>query len=95
MTIFEKLIWDEWNVAHIARHKVTRLEVEEVVSGEPVFSESHTGRIRVIGHTIQKRVLTVILARKGEGSFYTVTPRPASRKERKRYSEYKGCEQAA
>jgi uncharacterized DUF497 family protein len=83
------LIWDTWNVAHIARHNVIPEEVEEVCHGRAFFSENtYKGRLRVIGPNAAGRVLTVILAPEGEGMYYPVTARTASRKERQRYREH-------
>ncbi len=93
--IIEQIVWDEWNVAHIARHQVTPGEVEEVVWGEPLAGETYAGRLRLIGLTREGRMLTVILAPKGAGMYYTVTARVASKKERVLYREWKGGEQAA
>jgi uncharacterized DUF497 family protein len=89
MPSIRRLIWDAWNIAHIARHDVTSEEVEEVCHGDAFFSENtYKGRIRVIGPNATGRLLTVILAPEGQGIYYPVTARPASRKERQRYREY-------
>lgn len=92
MIDIRRLIWDAWNMAHIARHQVTPDEVEEVCQGEPIFSETYKERIRVVGPTHAGRILTIILAPEGKGMYYTVTTRPASRKERRRYQELRGVE---
>ena len=81
------LIWDAWNSEHIARHGVVPDEVEAVCHGQPVVSETYEGRLRVVGPMDQQRMLTIILAPKGDGAYYPVTARPASRKERRRYQE--------
>ena len=52
-------------------------------------SETYNGRIRAIGPTEAGRMLAVILAPQGGDLYYTVTARPASRKERRRYQEWK------
>lgn len=90
MIEIEQLIWDEWNKEHIARHQVTPQEVEEVCQGTPVVAQGYGGRLRLIGPTQSKRMLGVILAPKGEKSYYPVTARPASRKERNQYQEEGG-----
>jgi uncharacterized DUF497 family protein len=92
MKFVRKLIWDEWNVTHIARHGVTPNEVEKVCHNNPFMSESVKGRTRAIGQSQPGRTLTVILAPKDKRAFYPVTARPASRKERRRYQELKGGE---
>ncbi|MBI3327100.1 MAG: BrnT family toxin, partial [Nitrospinae bacterium] len=93
MLSIRRLIWDTWNVAHIARHAVTPEEVEEVCHGEPVASQTYKGRIRVVGPTRRGRMLTVILAPTDEARiYYPITARPADRKERRNYREQRGQE---
>ncbi len=87
MTYVRRLIWDTWNVAHIARHAVSPEEVEQVCQGNPVFERGYAGRLRLVGPTRTGRMLGVILAPRGRGVFYPVTARPASRQERRRYGE--------
>lgn len=95
MLYISRLIWDDQNRAHIARHDVTEFEVEEVCNGKPAPSETYGERIRVVGPTYEGRMLTVILAPKGEHIYYAVTARPTSRKERSGYQKSRGGEKAA
>lgn len=83
----EQLIWEEWNVEHIARHAVTPQELEAICHGQFVASATYGGRLRLIGRTADGRLLTIILAPEGAGIYCPVTARPASRKERHRYDE--------
>lgn len=83
------LIWDSWNVAHIARHKVTPDEAEEVCQSNPLVQEGKKGRLLIIGFTKMRRILTVILDREGEGIYYPVTARPSSKREKKIYKDEK------
>jgi uncharacterized DUF497 family protein len=86
MLSVHRLIWDAWNVAHIARHNVTPDEVEDVCHNKPQTHETYKGRLRVVGLTESGRILTVILAPTEEtGVYYPVTARPADRKERRHY----------
>ncbi len=88
MACIRLLVWDTWNVPHIARHQVTPEEVEEVCHGQPVTTESYKGRLRVVGPSRSGRILTVILApQDAEGVYYPVTARPADRKERRNYAQ--------
>ena len=88
MLSVRRLIWDAWNVAHIARHHVIPEEVEEVCHDEPITSETYKGRIRVVGLTRSGRILTVIVAPTTDtGVYYPITARPADRKERRNYRE--------
>jgi uncharacterized DUF497 family protein len=89
MLTIRRLIWDPWNVAHIARHRVTPEEVEEVAHGTPVTSATYKGRIRVVGPARNGRMLTAILAPTDEpGVYYPITARPADRKERRNYEQH-------
>jgi uncharacterized protein len=91
MLFVRLLLWDAWNIAHIARHDVIPEEVEEVCHGQPVTSQTYKGRLRVVGPTRSRRMLTVILAPTEEpGVYYPVTARPADRKERRSYEQRGG-----
>ena len=87
-----RLVWDEWNVAHIARHDVIPDEVEEACHrGDSYTDEGKKGRIRLIGTTASGRVIAAILDLDDEeGVYYPVTARSASRQERRLYQERKG-----
>lgn len=58
--------WDEQNIAHIARHKVTPAEFEQVVANDPIHIDTHVdensgeARTREIGHTNALRVLEIV-----------------------------------
>ena len=83
-----RLIWDSWNVSHIARHKVTQDEVEEVCHNDPLVQEGKKNCLLVIGITKDKKVLSIILDYEdGKGVYYPVTARAESKKERKLYKQ--------
>lgn len=88
--IVKRLVWDEWNINHVARHGISPREVEEACLGDVVVNKTYAGRLRVIGKTLGDRWLAIILAPKQRLTYYPVTARPASRKERRRYEELKG-----
>lgn len=90
MVFVRKLVWDAWNICHIARHEVTPDEVEEVCRGFTHASRTYKGRLRVIGQTRFGRMLTVILAPVQTEIYYPVTARPASRRERQTYRSSEG-----
>ncbi len=91
MVYIRLLIWDTWNITHIARHQVIPEEVEYVCHGEPIVSDTYKKRLRVVGPTRSGRVLTVILAPEDEdGIYYPVTARPSDRKERRNYEQRRG-----
>ena len=83
----DNLIWDKWNIEHIARHEVTRQEVEEVCEARYIAGQGHSGRFIVIGLTGINRMLAVILEASEEEMYYVVTARSASRRERRIYRE--------
>lgn len=88
-----RLIWDEWNIAHIARHNVTPEEVEQVCHIDPVVQRGKKGRLLIFGPTKKGRMLTVILDPEVEnGVYYPVTAYKASKKLIKIYLKEKGGE---
>lgn len=90
MMVIRRLIWDAWNVPHIARHQVTPHEVEEIKQSAFLLEKGHSGRARIIGSTKAGKLLAVILSPIGQGVYYVVTARPSSRKERQQYQSRAG-----
>jgi uncharacterized DUF497 family protein len=82
-------------VAHIGRHGVTLEEVEQVCHGPFIVRQAYSGRLMLIGPTLEQRMLTVILEPEPDrsGVYYPVTARPASRRDRSRYREEQGGEE--
>ncbi len=80
------LTWDDSNIDHIANHKVSRQEVEEVC-----FSRHYSRRVlgrrhrryMVIGQSEEGRYLTVFLDFQKGGIFHPVTARDAEEHERR------------
>ncbi len=96
MSILE-LVWDTFNEAHIwERHQLTRAQVEEVAYGpaENLYArQTYGGRFLVMGPKADRRLMVLILAPKGSGKYYPVSARPADRKERREYREWKAGKQ--
>jgi uncharacterized DUF497 family protein len=89
MAAIRRLIWSDWNKAHMARHRVTSREVEEVFQGESMFRPSYSNRLAVTGPTKADRVLTVIIEPLDKpGDYFPITARTASRKERRLYEDF-------
>ena len=86
----QKLIWDDWNVEHIARHDVEPEEAEQVCPGSFIASQTYKGRIRIVGLTASQRMLAIILKPESKGRYYCVTAHDANKGETKRYHELKG-----
>jgi len=83
----KELIWDEWNIEHIKKHKVDVIEIEETYC-QPINSfKSYQNRLIVLGKTKNGRLLTLVLMKKNKGVYYLVTARDMSRKERKLINE--------
>ena len=87
MIVIDRLFWDAWNVAHIARHGVIPEEAQEVCRGPFIARQSYAGRILLVGPTFSSRMLAVVLEPLDDAIYYVVTARPASRKERRLYQE--------
>ena len=85
----DSLIWDDWNITHMVKHKVVREEVEETCQSGPVFLAGHSGRILAVGKTQKGRFITVALDPEENNSYYPVTARPSSKSERKYYDDIK------
>lgn len=82
--IIRKLIWDEWNIDHIARHNVRPEEVEEVcLESKILINKSGKGKVRVIGQTQVGKYITIFLADRGKGNFYPISGRDCALKEKK------------
>lgn len=86
--------WDQANRAHIARHKVTPEEVEQVLLNDPFDLnyglEGGEERWTAIGHSDQLRVLVVVWALRGEEIVRVITARQAGKKARRNYLRAKG-----
>lgn len=78
------------------RHQLTRAEIEEVAYGPAEnlkVQRTYGGRFLVTGPKADKRLLVIILASKGPGKYYPVSARPADKKERREYQEWKAGKQ--
>ena len=89
----KRLIWDEWNIAHIARHAVTPEEVEQVALGDVLVQKGKKGRTALIGPTESGRILRVIIDPDEKGIYYPVTAHTASKKDKELYKQEKEGEQ--
>lgn len=83
-----RLLWDEHNIAHIARHGVTRGEVDEVVFSPATRwapeDRHRRGRLVAFGATGVGRLLVVVCDTPTvDGSSYPVTARPMDDRERR------------
>jgi uncharacterized protein len=89
--LVKKLIWDSWNVKHIARHNVTPIEVEAVCHGTVlIFQGQQKRRLLLTGPTEEKRMVSVILESLGKGRYYPITAYDADSKDIALYKHLKG-----
>lgn len=84
--IVRRLVWNEYNRAHVRKHNVVEYEVE--IAGEHIIyhQKSYAGRYLVIGRS-KKRLLALVLKRRSTKSYLVITARDASKKERKKVYE--------
>lgn len=80
--IIKKLIWDEWNRQHIKKHKVTEEEVSEVGKQLIYHKKSYKNRFLAIGRS-GLRLLTIVVKRISKTTYYVITARDSSNKERR------------
>ncbi len=93
MILVRKLIWDAWNVQHIARHHITPDEVEEICHKLPlVLRGQQKGRLVLIGLTDEKKFVAVVLEAQGHGTYYPVTAYEPSTEDIALYKRLKGGE---
>jgi uncharacterized DUF497 family protein len=88
-----ELVWPEDRIDHIARHDVTPEEVEQMCFGRPLIqrakSEGENPVYYVLGQTDAGRFLFSVIIRFPDGRGYTVTARPMTDKEERRYRRWK------
>lgn len=83
--VIKKLVWGAWNTAHVARHNVEPEEVEEVCRSKNLFNKWKNKTYRVIGQTNVGRYITIFLSLRPNNSYYPVTARDSTDKERKSF----------
>lgn len=85
MVRIKSLVWDNWNVEHIGKHKVSLSEVEIALKDKQKKAlKTYKGRLLVLGRA-KKRLLSIVLALEEKQNYYVVTARDMSKKERRFY----------
>lgn len=79
----KNLIWDDWNIEHIARHGVEPEEVEQVCKSKHRANKWKNKVYRVIGQTESGRYLTLFLAPRAKQNYYPVTARDSTLREKR------------
>ncbi|MBI4990755.1 hypothetical protein HZB96_01540 [Candidatus Gottesmanbacteria bacterium] len=84
--IIRKLIFNAYNREHIKKHKVSEAEI--IAAGKNLIYHRRTYKSRylAIGRTGNKLV-TLIIEKKGLSTYYIVTARASSKKERRNVYE--------
>ena len=89
-----ELIWPEDRTEHIARHGIVPREVEEVCFGRSLKlrgkAEGSNPVYYVLGQTTAGRYLFVVVIRFPDGNGYTVTARPMTDSEQRRFRRWSG-----
>lgn len=80
------LIWDDSNVQHIQKHRITPSEVLTAVERFKYHKHTYNKRYMIVGRSGQ-RILSVVIKRKASSTYYVVTARDADKKERRRLYE--------
>jgi uncharacterized DUF497 family protein len=92
LKIYE-FVWTNDRINHIAHHKVMPNEVEEVCFGNSFVqrakSQGENPVYYVLGQTDIGRYLFCVVIQLPDGKGYTVTARPMTDKERRRYRQWK------
>jgi len=83
--LIKNLIWEAWNIEHIARHNVRVEEIEQICKSVHLLNKWKNKMYRVIGQTANGRYLTIFLAPRGRNNYYPVTARDSTLREKKAY----------
>ncbi len=91
MIFVRKLIWDTWNIHHIAKHHILPDEIEEICHGSPLILQGQQKkRLVLIGLTDEQSILTVVLESQGHGVYYPITAYPSDSHDITLYKHLKG-----
>lgn len=81
-----EIIFDSENIEHIKKHKVSAEEAIQTGKNAIYHERVKQGRYLVVGR-VEKRLISIIVKRKGTRRYYLVTARDSARKERKKVYE--------
>jgi uncharacterized DUF497 family protein len=91
--VVEKLVWDRWNISHIARHDIVPEEIYEVCSNKPVIQRgAKRNRLVLLGNTNDDRLINVVLESRGKRNYYPITAYDASPEDEVLHERLKGGE---
>lgn len=78
-------VWDDENLAHIARHGVSPEEVEETLVGEPLLLRGPEDRYLAYGRTENDRWVFAVYVIRRRGRVRVLTARDMTVRERRLY----------
>lgn len=78
----KNIVWDSFNLEHIQKHSVTVAEVEGVKNKIIYHRKTDKNRYLAVGRS-KDRMITLIIRRLEPTTYFLVTARDASKKERK------------
>ena len=90
LLIIVELQWDDENVAHIARHKVSPQEVEDVCFGFHIYEKENGQRYILSGQTAAGRYLNVVVEQIGKGLVRPITAFEMSESYQRNYKKRLG-----
>lgn len=80
-----QIIWDDWNINHIKKHKLEPKEIKQALKSKTKSLKSYNNRLLILGRTKAKRLLIIVLAPEKDKQYYLITTRDMSKKERRYY----------
>ena len=82
------LIWDEWNLNHIAKHGVSRKDVEEAINDNRAVIWKHRRRYVMIASAYGRILFIVLESVQGErNAYYVVTAIDTTKPEERIYKK--------
>ena len=82
----QKIIWDEFTIDHIKKHRVTVSEVEKVIYSDAYEIDGHSGK-KILVNRVRLRIISVVVLMKGN-KLTIVTARDSNKDERKGLYEH-------
>jgi len=81
------LEWDDENIEHISKHRVTPVEVEDVCFGLHIAYSGENNRYILYGQTDNGRYLKIVLKRLHGNRFRSITAFDMSESEKRNYKK--------
>lgn len=86
--MFGEILWTEDSEAHIARHAVTPLEVEQALYSRPhLVAPGREGTREILGTTDSNRYLFILVTEAADGRDFVITARDMTDNEKRLFGE--------